>query len=122
MTIASRNEAEEFRDVGPWSLVKNDIITDYGAAYTTIMSRQPWCKGIWYVDAFAGDPQNLDRTYLPFTTELVDGSASRALKVDPPFTQFHFIDLSSSTVERLNRYIGARSDVAVHHGDANDVI
>jgi len=40
--------------IGSWSEIKLEIIKKYAGAYTSIMSRQDWCKGYVYIDAFAG--------------------------------------------------------------------
>lgn len=40
--------------IGIWSEIKLEIIKKYAHAYTSIMKKQPWCKGYVYIDAFAG--------------------------------------------------------------------
>ncbi|HYY28631.1 MAG TPA: DUF5131 family protein [Chthoniobacterales bacterium] len=41
----------EFDVINYWSEVKLDIIKDYAEAYSTIMAKQQWCKGHFYIDA-----------------------------------------------------------------------
>ena len=40
--------------VGPWAKDKLARLRDYLNAYTRIMSKQAWCQGYHYIDAFAG--------------------------------------------------------------------
>ena len=40
--------------VGPWAQDKLDRLRKYLHAYTSIMKEQKWCKGYYYIDAFAG--------------------------------------------------------------------
>jgi three-Cys-motif partner protein len=116
------SDGERYRDVGEWCETKNSIIDDYCAPYTKIIRSQPWFRDVWYVDAFAGDPINLSRAYFPIVEELVEGSAARALKVDPPFSHHHFIDMDPESVRRLQGLAGDRQDITVHQGDANKVL
>ena len=51
----------EFAVVNYWSEVKLDIIKDYARAYSTILAKQPWCKGHFYIDAFAGAGMHISR-------------------------------------------------------------
>ena len=40
--------------VGPWVQEKLEYLRKYLHAYTTILSKQQWLKGYFYIDAFAG--------------------------------------------------------------------
>ncbi len=46
--------ADELPQVGPWARDKLERLGKYLAAYTRILSKQPWLEGYIYVDAFAG--------------------------------------------------------------------
>jgi len=56
------------------------------------------------------------------TGTAVEGSPSRALKVDPPFDGFYFIDLAEEKTSYLEGLCGNRSDVHIHNGDANEYL
>ena len=45
-----------------------------------------------------------------------------ALKLSPPFTKLHFIDLDGTRVAELQRLAGGDTRVTVHEGDCNDVL
>ncbi|MBI4332809.1 MAG: three-Cys-motif partner protein TcmP [Chloroflexi bacterium] len=108
-----------FDQVGYWSEVKLDIIKEYAAAYSKILSAQkkPALEHI-YIDAFAGAGVHVSRT----SGEFVAGSPMNALLVKPPFRQYHFIDLDEKKVVALENLAKERSDVQIYHGDCNRVL
>jgi len=111
--------ALKFDEIGYWSELKLDIIKKYAAAYSTILSAQtrPRFQHL-YIDAFAGAGIHLSKT----TKTFVPGSPLNALHVDPPFREYHFIDLDSSKTEHLRKLIGQRTDVFIHEGDSNRIL
>lgn len=104
--------------IGYWSEIKLDIVREYAAAYATIMSRQRSISKFCYIDAFAGSGQHISKT----TGGFVPGSPLNALSIDPPFTEFHLIDIDGDKIEELTRVVGSRSDVTVYDEDANQVL
>jgi three-Cys-motif partner protein len=42
--------------------------------------------------------------------------------VQPPFREYHFIDLNVARVESLQRIAGSRNDIHVYEGDCNEVL
>lgn len=82
----------EYDEIGIWSEVKLAIIREYASTYATIMDAQRRARVrslSWiYIDAYAGPGYHLSRT----SGELVEGSPLIALKTDPPFHEYHFID------------------------------
>jgi three-Cys-motif partner protein len=104
--------------IGYWSEVKLDIVRKYASAYSRIMSAQPTIRKHIYVDAFAGAGRHVSRR----TGEFVPGSPLNALKVAPPFSEIHLIDLHGGKVAELRRQIGSRQDVFIYEGDANTVL
>jgi three-Cys-motif partner protein len=104
--------------LGEWSHVKHEIVSKYGSAYATIMSRQKFIKRFVYADGFAGSGVALDKS----TGELVAGSALRALEIVPPFSEYHFIELDDKKRDQLRRSMAGRPNVLVHHGDCNQVL
>jgi three-Cys-motif partner protein len=105
-------------EIGFWSEIKLDILKRYWPEYTKIVKSQSWKFHTVYVDAFAGSGKHLSRT----TGEFVMGSPARALAVEPPFDEYHFIDLDDEKIRSLEELASARPDVHVHHGDCNDVL
>jgi three-Cys-motif partner protein len=54
------------------------------------------------------------------TKATVAGSPARALKVDPPFDGFFFIDLNKDKTDFLRKQCGDRCDVTIYTGDCNE--
>lgn len=106
----------KYDEIGEWSEIKLQIIKEYASKYTTILSKQEWCRGYAYIDAFAGAGWHIRKA----TGELVPGSAQNALAVDPPFTEYHYIDLDNERVEALEKLTKERPNVKVYHGDCNE--
>lgn len=105
--------------IGPWSEVKLEIIRKYAHAYSVILSA-PGQKRFHhvYADAFAGAGSHLSRA----SGEIVPGSPKIALETIPPFAEYHFVDIQHLRVQALESIADNRTDVFVHHGDANEVL
>lgn len=110
--------AFEFDEIGYWSEVKLDIIKDYAKEYSKILAKQAWCKGHYYVDAFAGAGIHISKS----TGEFVSGSPLNALNTTPPFSGYHLIDLDSAKTENLHRMAENVSNVKIYQGDCNKVL
>lgn len=108
----------KFDIVGPWTEVKLDIVRDYAQAYTTILSKQSAIRRFVYIDAFAGAGRHISKQ----TKDFIPGSPANALNVNPPFDEFHFVDLDKSRVKLLEKLAAERPNVSVYHGDCNDVL
>jgi three-Cys-motif partner protein len=106
----------EFDEIGYWSEIKLDIVRDYASAYSRILNSKKLPH--IYVDAFAGAGQHISRG----TGEFVQGSPLNALNIQPPFREYHFIDLNAAKIEHLQSLVGSRSDVHVYEGDCNEVL
>ena len=108
-----------YDQIGYWSEIKLNIIREYAGAYSRMMAaqRHPPLNHV-YVDAFAGSGLHVSRT----TGELVPGSPLNALEIEPPFREYHFIDLDSDKAESLGRLKGRRPEVFVYEGDCNTVL
>lgn len=108
-----------FDQIGYWSEVKLDIIKEYAAAYSKILSAQkrPSLYHI-YIDAFAGAGIHISRT----SGEFVPGSPVNALLVQPPFRQYYFIDLDQKKVAALETFAKQQQNVHLYHGDCNRVL
>jgi three-Cys-motif partner protein len=109
--------APKIDEIGLWSEVKLDIVKRYAVAYSQILSNQ---KGLShsYIDAFAGTGYHLSKT----TGEMIPGSPLNALWVQPPFTEFHLIDLDGDKIEGLRGLLGNRHDVHFYHGNCNRIL
>jgi three-Cys-motif partner protein len=111
------NKTPRLDEIGPWSEVKLDLLKRYAVEYSRILAAQKQFKHC-YVDAFAGAGVHISRT----TQEMVLGSPLNALQVEPPFAEFHLIDLDSARVELLRQIIGSHPDVYLYEGDCNKVL
>jgi len=127
---------------GDWTTAKLDVLAKYLASYTRALKdkpskEHPFCKG--YVDAFAGtgyrDARRDDEIgalsqalLLPDLAEqepqaLLDGSARLALKTEPRFDRYVFIERSAKRCGELealkNEFQHLASDIQIRQGDAN---
>jgi three-Cys-motif partner protein len=108
-----------FDQIGYWSEIKLDIIKEYAAAYSMILSSQKQPSLIHlYIDAFAGAGLHKSKT----TGDFVPGSPMNAILVKPPFREYHFIDLDAQKVSALEAMAKQRKDVHIHHGDCNRIL
>lgn len=108
-----------FDEIGYWSEVKLAIIRDYAKEYSKILAAQktPRLHHV-YIDGFAGAGFHRSKR----TGDVVSGSPLNALEVQPPFKEFHFVDLSESKAMVLQDIAAERSDVHVYNEDCNDVL
>lgn len=106
-------------EIGRWSEVKLDIVKRYAVEYSKILSTQKDPKLFHvYTDAFAGTGYHLSET----THEMVLGSPLNALLVNPPFREYHLVDLDGDKASGLREIIGPREDVNIYPGDCNTVL
>lgn len=109
---------DQYDKIGEWSEVKLDIVKKYASAYSTIMASQDSIRRHIYIDAFAGLGMHVSKG----TGDFIPGSPRNALLVDPPFSEFHLIDLSEERAAAMEELAGERGDVTVYNGDCNDVL
>jgi len=109
----------QFDEIGYWSEIKLEIVKEYARAYSTILTAQksPSLHHV-YIDAFAGAGIHLKKA----TQEFVLGSPLNALRVQPPFRQYHLIDIKHERIAQLRRMIGDRNDVFLYQGDCNKIL
>lgn len=108
----------DYDEIGSWSEIKLEIVRKYAAAYSTIMANQPSIKKHIYVDAFAGPGVHISRT----TGDFVLGSPLNALRIEPAFKEFHFIDADGNRTAQLRGLTGNRPDVFTYEGDCNEIL
>lgn len=106
-------------EIGLWTEVKLEILKRYAVEYSKILAKQT-SPAFWhvYIDAFAGTGVHLSRT----SGEMVLGSPLNALLVQPPFREYHLIDLDGDKIATLRGLTGDRNDIHLHHGDCNQVL
>lgn len=109
----------KFDEIGYWSEVKLDIVKEYAAAYSRILSAQksPTLYHI-YIDAFAGAGIHISKS----TGDFIPGSPMNAFLIEPPFKEYHLIDLDKKKLDSLRRIASPYSNVIVHEGDCNAVL
>ena len=119
---APADDANEPMVVGPWVQEKLEYLRKYLHAYTTILSKQQWLKGYFYIDAFAGpgtlkirQQQTDDSTQKLLLevsdhvgqdtgeTEYISGSPRVALELENPFTDYIFIEIARKRLDQLER-------------------
>lgn len=106
----------EFDEIGYWSEIKLDIVREYATAYSKILSSKN-LRHV-YVDAFAGAGQHVSKE----TGGFVAGSPLNALNVQPPFREYHFIDLNAAKIDHLQSLVGTRPDVHFYASDCNETL
>lgn len=120
--LGPRQMDENQEHVGRWSQDKLDLLAKYLTAYSRIMARQKstWLRSYAYVDAFSGTGR-----YVAETGEYLDGSPLVALRCQPLFDAFWFIDTSRRRLQRLRRNTRSLEQgrpVQYGRGDANEVL
>ena len=107
-------------EFGPWAEEKLRCLAKYLGAYTTILSKQSWVKGYFYIDAFAGssnlkirrEPEDEStQQYLlepagyasddAGKAEYIKGSPRVALDLEHRFTDYVFIEVNKNRVAQL---------------------
>lgn len=113
----ARTSKIKFDEIGYWSELKLDIVKAYAKEYSKILSAQ---KNLFhlYIDAFAGAGVHISKTSGTF----VAGSPLNALHIDPPFREFHLIDLDGKKLGQLRELVGGRKDVFLYEGDCNVIL
>ena len=71
-----------------------------------------------YIDAFAGAGKHVSKA----SQEEVPGSPLIAVNTQPPFREYHLIDLDGSRAEHLRGLFRDRPEVHVYEGDCNHVM
>lgn len=110
-------------EIGPWTEVKLKIVEEYARPYSLILTRRgeqyPEPFKHVYIDAFAGAGRHISR----FKKQIVDGSPAVALSIDPPFKEYHFVDIDPDRVKELEKLVKQSTHQCyVYHGDCNKVL
>ena len=113
---------DKLEAIGLWTEIKLQIIREYTAAYTTILKEQSWCRSYAYIDAFAGGGEFVSKED---QERLIPGSPMNALNVPNKFTEYHFIDIEQSKIDKLRELTTERPEkksIQFYVGDANQVL
>jgi three-Cys-motif partner protein len=106
--------------IGKWSLEKLELLPKYLSGYLRILTKQTWCRGYEYIDAFAGTgkPKTKDEQ------KYVDGSPRIALGLAPSFTQYHFIEQADWRAKKLEKLRAEfpTHGITIYHGDCNKIL
>ena len=124
---------------GPWTLRKLEVLAGYLQSYTTALKNKPSVEKPFrkaFIDAFAGSGYREGGSLEAFQTPLfpdltsnenqglLDGSAKLALKTEPAFDRYIFIECSPTRCEQLEELKSEFPDRADHidiqQGDANE--
>ena len=108
--------AFDFDEIGPWSEVKLDILRKYAGPYSRILKSNGFSHG--YIDAFSGPGLHIRKE----DKHEVLGSPLVALSIDPPFDEYHFIDLQGEKIQFLRERVGARAGVNFYIGNSNTIL
>lgn len=104
-----------FDEVGAWSVLKLDIIEQYGSAYTKAFNVRGRRLKKYYIDAFSGAGMHVVKG----TRQQIEGSPARALKVTPPFDRYYFIDLDKDKANYLLKLCNDSKNARIVNDDAN---
>jgi len=115
---------------GSWTDQKLDVLEQYLSAYTTALQNAKFKKG--YIDAFAGsgyrEAKGTTKIVLPDLLDeepqtLLEGSARRALRVEPRFDGYVFIESHAGRRAALesmkNEFPEQANQIQIRGGDAN---
>lgn len=119
---------------GDWTDAKLEVLANYLSAYTTALKKSPFKKG--YIDAFAGTGYRILRQISDASEillfpdladaapqQLLDGSAKLALKTDPRFDRYVFIEQSAERCAHLNElkreFPILAPDILIEQAEAN---
>ena len=97
--------------IGYWSEIKLDIIRKYATAYSKVIANQTKPRlGHIYIDAFAGAGVHLSKV----SGDAILGSPQIAVNIDPPFLEYHFIDLDPSKTDNLRLLMAGKPNVHIY--------
>lgn len=129
-------ERVEYGFGGGWTEIKLNAVADYLTFYTRALQASPTPENpfeTWYVDAFAGTGDRTVETSAgglfevegsTFDRVRLEGSARRAIAVDPQFRHLLFIEKDARRFAALDRVKEEypQRDIRCVRGDANDEI
>ena len=103
-------------EIGPWSEIKLDILRDYAAPYSAILKSNGFRHG--YVECLLRS----GAAFQEIGRRRSNGQPPGGFNVQPPFDEYHFIDLDGEKVDFLKGQVGDRPDVTFYNADSNQVM
>lgn len=103
------------RPIGHWTVLKLDHLSAYLSAFAVATKRS---QQRYYIDAMAG----CGDCVMARSGHPIEGSAWRALKVEPAFTAIHLVEMDPASARHLTGRMSSYSNVRVYLGDCNEVI
>ena len=113
--------------IAHWHEIKLDIVRRYGAAYSTIASRQPGLAHYW-IDGLIrpGADSQADDFTRPGTGAAARGFAPgnplNALLVAPPFHHHYLVSMDGEHLDALRRGVAGRPDVTLLEGGSRALL
>jgi len=110
-----------------WHQIKLDIVRRYGAAYSTIASRQPGLAHYW-IDGFirSGTDSPADDSTRPGAGAgahgFVPGNPLNSLLVAPPFHHHYLVSMDGQRPDELQRAVAGRPDVTLLDGGSRSLL
>ena len=134
--MARRDENQQLMFGGDWTVEKLERVRKYLRAYTTALKKQPFA--LWYIDAFAGtghlthkkrDTAQIslfDEAETRDAPKYIEGSTRVALKVEPRFDKYIFVEKESGQIPMLedlrNEFPDVQNKIEVVNEDCNSYI
>jgi hypothetical protein len=106
---------EPLHPIPYWPQLKLDIVRRYGAAYSTISSRQPGLAHYW-IDGFIRSGTDTS------AHEFVPASVLNALLVTPPFRHHYLVSMDGTSADAVRRAVDGRADVTLLEGGARALL
>jgi len=103
-------------EIGHWTEIKLEILREYARAYSKLLKARNF--RYLYIDGFAGAGEHISKS----TGRIVKGSPLIVLDVDPPFEEYHFVDIDSTKIDGLKEIVADRPGVYLHVGDCNTIL
>lgn len=113
---------------GPWTEVKLDAISEYLQFYQVALKNLHF--ETWYLDAFAGSGERhavvktgglFEQIPLGEEPKVLDGSARKALQIEPAFAHYWFAEMHRGRRAELERLrTEYQHDIQIYPGDANE--
>ena len=107
-----------FDEIGYWSEIKLDIIRDYAKEYSKVLANQESIRRHLYIDAFAGAGVHISKR----DTRLRAWKSIERANVEPPFSEYHFIDLDGGKADHSAELTCDVPNVNVYNRDCNEVL
>lgn len=116
---------ESFDTIGEWSEAKLNILREYVKPCMQILNKHHPLFPV-YIDAFADRGQHISRK----TNEIIPGSPLNALRIEPRFKEYYFIDIEPEKVEMLKKLVSRElesyeeplPEVRILEGDSNVIL